>query len=94
MTRSGSIFLVIVLIFTFPIWIGIAGGMIGLVAGLLGALIGVAAGLFGAVMGVIGAILHGLFHPFQGWGFPFGAILMACFVVALIIALSAKARKR
>ncbi len=67
MTRPATIFLVIIMLFTFPVWIGIAGGIFGLFFGLLGGLIGIIAGIFGAIIGIIAAIFKAIFGLFFGW---------------------------
>ena len=57
MAKSTSTILIVVLfILTFPIWIGLAGGIFGLVMGLFGAAVGIIAGIFGAIAGILGAI--------------------------------------
>lgn len=58
---TSTVLIVILLILTFPIWIGLAGGIFGLVMGLFGAAIGIIAGILGAIFGVIG--------EFFGWIF-------------------------
>ncbi|MCU0397093.1 MAG: hypothetical protein MUC73_03220 [Cyclobacteriaceae bacterium] len=69
MSRSASsVLLIILIVLTFPFWIGIAGGIFGLVAGLFGAAIGVMAGIFGAIAGVFGAIF-GIIGKLFGWLF-------------------------
>jgi hypothetical protein len=88
MTRSNSTLLIVLLmIFTFPIWIGIFGGLIGLIFGLFGACIGIIAGIFGAIFGSIGSVF-GIF----GGSFP----LSGFFVVALIflIVLISRSKKK
>jgi len=83
MSRSNSTLLIVLLIFTFPIWIGIFGGLFGLVAGVFGAVIGIIAGIFGAIIGVFSWSLP---------GFPF-----SCFtIIALIffVVLISKSRKK
>lgn len=92
---TSSTLLIILLIITFPLWIGIAGGLIGLVLGLAGAIIGIIA----AVFGVIGSILSGIFGAIFGvfdWGYAdvdffdfsirkfIGALLLIA-VIAMIV---------
>jgi hypothetical protein len=67
MTRPATILIVIIMLFTFPVWIGLAGGMIGLFFGLLGGMIGIIAGIFGAIIGVIAWIFKSIFGLFFGW---------------------------
>lgn len=63
---------IILLVVTFPIWIGLAGGLLGLVFGLAGALLGIA----GAGIGVI---CSGVFHAIGALvslaGNPVGAMV-------------------
>jgi hypothetical protein len=61
MSRSSTVLLALLLLFTFPIWFGV--GM-----GLIGGAIGIVAGVFGAVFGVIGGIFGAIFHGIFGWG--------------------------
>jgi hypothetical protein len=61
MSRSSTILLALIFIFTFPLWFGL--GM-----GLIGGAIGIVAGVFGAVLGAIGSIFGALFHGIFGWG--------------------------
>jgi hypothetical protein len=60
MSRSSTILLALIFIFTFPLWFGL--GM-----GLIGGAIGIVAGVFGAVLGAIGSIFGALFHGIFGW---------------------------
>ena len=52
MSKSTKILLVLLLVFTFPIWIGIVAGVFGGVVGLLGGLFGVVAGVGGSGIGI------------------------------------------
>jgi hypothetical protein len=105
MTKSTStILLVFILLFTFPIWIGIVGGMFGLVMGLFGALMGIFAGFFGVLGGVLGAIFGAIGEVFS-WMFggsyfdcdAFPSIHfprpMTVILVAVVIILIFKSRK-
>src|ERR1043165_59245 len=69
MTRNGSsssqtILLAIIVIITFPIWIGLFGALFGVAAGIFGAAIGIVGGIFGAIFGLIALPFKLLF----GWG--------------------------
>lgn len=88
----------ILLILTFPLWIGIAGGIIGLVAGAFGLVIGLIAGVFGlfagligGVFGFVGWVFDGLFdwdmHPINFVVSPF---LLILFIVAVIMVFRSK----
>jgi len=99
-----SVLLIVVLILTFPIWIGLLGGAIGLVAGFFGLVIGLFAGGVGLVAGIFGGIVGGIasifswifgwhvegdFHPFF---FVFNPFLL--FAVAVLIAIALRKRKQ
>ncbi len=89
---------IILLVVTFPIWIGLAGGLLAMVFGLAGALLGIA----GAGVGVI---CSGVFHAVRALvslvGNPFGAMVdlgfglirvaVGCLMTGLGIWLIAKA---
>jgi hypothetical protein len=94
-TRSATSTLLIVclLVFTFPLWIAMAGGLIGLVAGIFGATIGIIAGAVGLMAGIIA-------FPFKlllGWGhggwfphFHFHGFLFLAGIILLIALLLKK----
>jgi hypothetical protein len=91
---SGSTVLIVLLIvFSFPIWIGLAGGLFGLVVGIFGAMIGVIAGVFGAIFGVIG----GIFGWFFDWSWPFNGFfhwnIFSILIIALIVVLISRSRR-
>jgi hypothetical protein len=104
MTRSNSTLLVVLLaIFTFPIWIGLAGGLFGLAAGLLGAIFGIIAGVFGAIFGVIGSLFGLVFGIFDwnsnglfNWHFPYSGIrffLIVAMVFVIVLMVNSKKKK-
>jgi hypothetical protein len=88
-TSSGTttILIVLIVVFTFPIWVGIAGGLFGLIAGLFGAAIGIIAAVCGAIIGVFGAVISGLFG---GWwhdssaNISLNVFLAICLVLAIV----------
>jgi hypothetical protein len=97
-SSNNTALIVIILILTFPFWIGIAGGIIGLVAGAFGLVIGLVAGAFGLFAGLIGGmfgfvgwIFDGLFdfdmHPFNFVVSPF---LLLLFIVAIVMVFKSK----
>ncbi len=53
MSKSTKILFVILLVITFPIWIGVVAGLFSGIVGLLGGLFGVVVGLGGAGIGVL-----------------------------------------
>ncbi len=84
-SSTSSVLLIIVLIFTFPLWIGIAGGLLGVVIGLFGAAIGIVAAVFGAIVGVFGAVFGWMFN----WNFhvhwPFAFLGSGFFITIAIV---------
>jgi hypothetical protein len=74
------------MIFTFPIWIGIFGGLFGLVAGLFGACIGIIGAVFGAIFGVIGSIFSFDWFSFPFIHFPgFRFVLIVAFIFLIVL---------
>ena len=64
-TSTGStLLIIIILIFTFPLWLALGGALIGILAGLFGVMIGLVAALFAGVVGLIALPYKFLF----GWG--------------------------
>ncbi len=61
-----TIAIVLLAIVTFPVWIGLMGGAIGLAGGLFGALIGICGAAVVSMVGVIGAAIGCLCHGFVG----------------------------
>jgi MFS family permease len=83
---------IVLLVLTFPIWIGIAGGLFGLIFGLIGGFFGLIAGIIGGIFGAIGALFGAIFdvvfHPWHGWhGFhlsPFWFFVGVVLIVLLV----------
>ncbi|HET9053150.1 MAG TPA: hypothetical protein VFM90_03185 [Cyclobacteriaceae bacterium] len=97
MTRSNTnsattVLIILLLVFTFPIWIGLAGGLFGLLMGLIGAAIGIVAGVFGAILGVFGAIISGLFGGWWPDSYTSLNVFLAIVLVVAIVMMS-KTRK-
>lgn len=100
MTRSNTnssgttVLVVLLIIFTFPIWIGILGGLFGIVIGICGAVIGVIAGVFGAIVGGVASLFGGLFH----WGWSdhnfFWNVLLATILAFAIVQLAKSRNKK
>ncbi len=97
MTRSNSsLLLVLLIIFTFPIWIGIAGGLFGLIVGVFGACIGIIAGVLGAIFGAIGSV----FGIFDWFSFPhihlsgFRFFLVVAIIFAIVMMSRSKKKSR
>lgn len=97
--RTSSIILAVVILFTFPIWIGIAGGLFGMFFGLIGGFFGLIAGLFGAIIGAIAAMFGVIFHLFFGWsndwnGFHFPGNGLGFFIFIIIVAFLIQSKQR
>jgi hypothetical protein len=63
-----TIMVVFVCVMLFPIFIGIIGGIFGVIGGVVGGLFGFIGWIFGAIFGAIGA-LFGAFFGLFGWMF-------------------------
>jgi len=83
------------MVFTFPIWVGIAGGLFGLTIGLFGAAIGIIAAIFGAIIGVCAAVISGLFG---GWWpdshIGLNVLLAICLVLAIVMLSKTRREKK
>ena len=96
-TSSGTstVLIVILVLITFPFWIGILGAAFGLVVGAFGAVIGVFGAMIGAIFGGIGALIGAIFNwgdwdhfgefGFHFWNGKFFAIMLVTLLVALAI---------
>ena len=66
MSKSTKILIVILLVLTFPIWIGVVAGLFGVAVGVIGAMFGIVVGFlgaaFGLVVGGIACIFTGVVH--------------------------------
>lgn len=85
-SSNSSVLVVILLIVTFPFWIGIIGGLFGLIAGAIGALIGIIAAVFGAIFGAIGSVF-GIFDWFPHMhisGFRFFIFVAVIFAIVMM----------
>ncbi len=69
MNKSQKILLIILLVFTFPFWIGIVAGLFGAVVGVLGGLFGVVVGVGGSGIGIFAGglvcLVMGIFRLFS-----------------------------
>lgn len=84
-----TLLIVLVAIFTFPIWIGLLGGLIGLVGGLFGGLMGMIGGLIG---GLVSGLVSIVTLPFQivfgdGWwpNFHFDGVAVLLVIIAVVL---------
>jgi hypothetical protein len=89
---TSTVLIVCLLLFTFPVWIGIAGGLVGIVAGIFGATIGIIGGIFGVVIGMMVLPFKILFGWGHGGWFPHfhGFFFMALVVVVVALLLRRK----
>lgn len=87
------------MLITFPIWVGLAGGLFGLIGGLFGAIFGMIGGLFGAIFGGIGAVFDAIFNGLFGWHhhwFPrihFNGFAVFAFIIVIALIISKRARR-
>ncbi len=101
MSKGATLFLALLMLCTFPIWIGLFAGGFGIIIGLFGALFGVVAGVFGAIVGIIGALFEGIFGGIFGWSHDWNIFSWPHFhigrfeivVIIIIIALVLNRRK-
>lgn len=63
---------IILIVLTFPIWIGLVGGAFGLIFGCIGGLLGIFGGGIGAIVSGVGSLIHGIFSILHS---PFGALV-------------------
>ena len=100
-TRSSSstILLILILVFTAPIWLTIGGVMIGVIGGILGGIFGAIFGVFGALIGGLFAlialpfkILFGSWDGFDGGWFHFSGrdLFIVCIILLVVVAFKRK----
>lgn len=96
MSQSTKILIIILLVFTFPIWIGVVAGLFGAAVGLIGGAIGIAVGLIGTAIGmlvggvacVIAGIVRFVISPVEGLlSIGVGAILTAIGLLVAVLCL-------
>jgi hypothetical protein len=87
------VLIVLLIVFTFPIWIGIAGGLFGIIAGIFGAVFGIIAAVFGGVFAAVGGIFGWLFN----WDWPFGGLfnwnIFTILFVVIVVLLVSRSRR-
>src|SRR5258707_1114733 len=94
-TRSATSTVLIgcLLLFTFPLWIGLGAGLLGLVVGIFGGMIGIMAGIFGVIVGII-ALPFKLVFGWGHWGwfphFHFHGFLFLAGIILLVVLLLKK----
>jgi len=92
-TATSTILIFFILLFTFPLWIGLGAGLFGLVVGLFGAAIGIVAGIFGAIIGLIALPFKLIFGWGHGGWFPhfhFNGFLIVIVIVLTVLLLRKK----
>lgn len=89
-SSNSTVLVVIILVLTFPLWIGLGGALLGVIAGLFGAMVGIIAALFGVVIALIALpfkLIFGWGH--WGWHGPHvdgnGFVWLALLIVAALI---------
>jgi hypothetical protein len=86
-SRSGasgsSVLLIIIAIFTFPIWFAIGAAFFGIIAGLFGAAIGIVGAIFGILVAAI-SLPFKLIFGWGDWGFGFHWSPLTWFVLLII----------
>jgi hypothetical protein len=81
-----TLIIVLVIFFAFPIFIGIAGGLFGMIMGVFGAIIGGIAGMIGAFFGAMGSLFS------WSLGGLFGCGLTSVLLVAALVLLVTRRR--
>jgi hypothetical protein len=96
---KAPVLFVLVLVLTFPLWIGVGGMFFGLMMGLIGGLIGAFFGLMGAIFGVVFGILGEVFHIFFGFGswhghhYFFNKYVFLALVIVAALVISKRTKK-
>ncbi|WP_133259520.1 hypothetical protein [Pseudochryseolinea flava] len=86
--------IVVILLFTFPIWIGIVGGAFGIVGGVIGGFFGIITGIFGTIFGIIGGLFGWIFNWSIGWPFCWDIEVWAIMAIVAAIIIASKSRKQ
>lgn len=94
MTKGTKILIAIIIILTFPLWIGIVAGLFGALVSIIGAAFGITIGLLGATIGlvvggigiIIGGIMQVALYPAEGLVcIGIGAILVTLGILLAIL---------
>jgi hypothetical protein len=94
MTKATTLAVVLILVLTFPFWIGLAGGVLGLIGGLFGLLTGLIAGAFGLLAALMGGILGGIGSLFSWCWSGDADTLLWCVAAAVVIAVVTRQHTR
>jgi hypothetical protein len=98
-----TVVVVFLCVLFFPVFIAVAGGLVGILGAVVGGFVGIVGGIFGAFFGLIGAIIGGILS-FFGWIFesgfhcawPFhfsGGRMIAVFLAVLVVVMIIRSRK-
>ncbi len=69
MSKGTALLLAFILIFTFPIWIGLLAGGFGVIMGIFGGVFGIFGSIIGAIFSIIGSVFSAIFNVFDwSWG--------------------------
>jgi hypothetical protein len=97
---SSSVLLLIILVFTFPLWFGLGAAFFGVIIGLCAAAFGLIAGLFAIAIAIVAFPFKLLFGwgdgGWENWGLNFhiGPHVNWFMVVAIIIVISIAIRSQ
>lgn len=88
-SSTSSILIVVLIIFTFPVWIGLIGGLFGIIAGVFGAVFGAFGAILGGIFGAFGALLGGFFGWIFDWDCPgygdWNGLTIAIIILAVVL---------
>ncbi len=97
---TSSVLLLIILIFTFPLWFGIGAALFGVIIGLFAATFGVIVALFAAAIAIV-ALPFKLFFGWSngdwddwGWHFHIGPHINGFMILAIIVVIVLALRSR
>lgn len=94
MSTGKKVLIAVILILTFPLWIGIVAGLFGAIVGIIGAAFGIAVGMVGAAFGlivsgialIIGGIMLIALYPAAGIASAgIGAVLTAIGILVAVL---------
>jgi hypothetical protein len=94
-----TVVVVFLCVLFFPVFIAVAGGLIGVLGAVAGGFAGIVGGIFGAIFGVIGGILSFFGWIFESgfhcaWPFHFsGGRMIAVFLAVLVVVMISRSRK-
>jgi hypothetical protein len=84
----------VLLVLSFPFWIGIVGGLFGLIIGIFGGVIGAIGGIIGGIFGAIGGLIGWIFDWNFHFPFFFGhSSFVTLVAIILLVVILTKTRK-